>query len=738
MGRRNGGRRYNHDDNDHDRYLDPATAHICIIGAGLTGLATARQLETHGFSNITIYERDASLQARSEGYGLTLQYQPGGVLDTLGILDDVADAECPSRSHYLLDAMTGAVRGYFGNAFGDLTTNYYAALRRSTASTTTDTTGSLSQSSSSCSLGYGQRGNLRVPRQRVRQILVDKLQTTVICWNHQLVGLHQVVNDKCEDKCDSRMQLHFGNGQSAMAHVVIAADGIRSTVVQHYLPCAPPPQSLRVRIILGLTRHDDEAHDSTEAFHGLLHERGFYTLAPHHRLFVMPYTGSALQRSLDPHEPVRFMWQLSFDDCLDNDDDSVCSKDGAALLALARARTRDWHAPVADLLRSTPVESVWGCLLHDRDPVVLHQHWQKQVQLLQQQKQHGDTHGTAQSSWPPPPPRVLIAGDALHAMSPFKGQGANQCLRGGIVVAKWLAATIATPPIATSAGATSSGSTSNGTTTSSHKADKSSRSKRPLSLASAVTSAMREMVQRTAPIVAASRRAAAYWHGPTAAHFATRYTFAGLCSIPDCDQPIKDHVTEDKKDQALVDALLGELQRRSVTAGATPNLDEAIRSVLVELLGLSTWPPQPSNEPCATTASVDAAFAQQALRAAWLGQTSVLRQLSWQSPNWIRLIAAVIVDDSAQPPSTNAAVKGEMAMAAVESTRKSLAETTATVTTCLHLAAAAGHASTVHWLVTEAGCSLRAHDGLGRSVLQVAVFHPDVTSLLEQLQQSGL
>jgi NADPH-dependent 2,4-dienoyl-CoA reductase/sulfur reductase-like enzyme len=50
MGRRNGRRRTSH--GGHDRYLDPATAHICIVGAGLTGLATARQLETYGFCTL--------------------------------------------------------------------------------------------------------------------------------------------------------------------------------------------------------------------------------------------------------------------------------------------------------------------------------------------------------------------------------------------------------------------------------------------------------------------------------------------------------------------------------------------------------------------------------------------------------------------------------------------------------------------------------------------------------------
>jgi 2-polyprenyl-6-methoxyphenol hydroxylase-like FAD-dependent oxidoreductase len=35
--------------------------------------------------------------------------------------------------------------------------------------------------------------------------------------------------------------------------------------------------------------------------------------------------------------------------------------------------------------------------------------------------------------------RIVVAGDALHAMLSFKGRGANQFLADGITIAKWLA-----------------------------------------------------------------------------------------------------------------------------------------------------------------------------------------------------------------------------------------------------------------------------------------------------------
>lgn len=71
--------------------------------------------------------------------------------------------------------------------------------------------------------------------------------------------------------------------------------------------------------------------------------------------------------------------------------------------------------------------------------------------------------------------RLVAIGDALHSMSPFKGQGANQALKDGPLLGHWLQAA---------------------------------------SIDSAVTSFWREIVQRTAPVVSASREAAQELHSP--------------------------------------------------------------------------------------------------------------------------------------------------------------------------------------------------------------------------------
>ena len=84
--------------------------------------------------------------------------------------------------------------------------------------------------------------------------------------------------------------------------------------------------------------------------------------------------------------------------------------------------------------------------------------------------------------------------------------------------------------------------------------------------------------------------------------------------------------------------------------------------------------------------AVDEAFAAEAIDAAEAARSGVLRKLSWEHPNWIRLVSSM--------------VNMEQGLTAT--------------TTCLHSAAAAGHAATVHSLVTEAACDILARNALGQ------------------------
>jgi 2-polyprenyl-6-methoxyphenol hydroxylase-like FAD-dependent oxidoreductase len=510
---------------------------------------------------VTIYERDESLSSRQEGYGLTLTYHPTGLLQQLGVLEDIARWDNPSRSHYILSGGAGpssgtdhgnkgggTILGYFGNAFFSSSNSSRNSNNKTTttSSRSNTTTNRATSIAARAAAGWGQRGNLRVPRQRVRQILLDKLHSfaaaatdnnsstiisSQVCWGHKLVDMkHVLVDDENEEeehkeeeeagtccRSDRRakngtisddnnsvvggsaasctrakiirrprkrrrkmIQLDFANGQQphAYADLVIGADGIRSTVSRLWVPTAPAPRPLHIRLILGLTTASSFAGDNDDdQFYALLKECGFYTLDIGIRLFVMPYAGNSLAEHEDrlfsgtgtsdddvDHdsdnqtnsnvEPpcnnnrkqgssMRYMWQLSFatnkDDEEDDDDDDDMDQrqqwTGEELQREALARCKDWHAPVQDLIQATMPSAIWSSHLYDRDPQALaqallqrqQQEKQREQQLQQQQRQQRDRAVSADGSddnddftFTTSTPSVLLVGDALHAMSPFK------------------------------------------------------------------------------------------------------------------------------------------------------------------------------------------------------------------------------------------------------------------------------------------------------------------------------
>jgi 2-polyprenyl-6-methoxyphenol hydroxylase-like FAD-dependent oxidoreductase len=645
--------------------LDPARASIAIVGSGLAGLSTAISLEQAGFTNIVIYERDESLLSRAAGYGLTLTYHPTGILQKLGVLEEVAAADCPSRCHYLFQS-NGEIQGYFGNAFS----------------------GTTRTSATHSTRGTGQRGNLRVPRQTIRSILMNRLKHTKIQWGHKLIEMESVMLSKNDSDGDSdeeteQVRLVFEtdskgsvDGDTAVAQkeqqqpqveevradLVVAADGVRSSVIRNWLPEAPLPRSVNVRLIVGLT--------SDNFTHPLLEQRGFYTISSSGkdgaddsddntgmRLFVMPFSGNSL---LHPDEPIRYMWQLSLwsEPETETESPSKWLTTAEELRQRALDICRDWHEPVAAMIHATPASSIWSTVLCDADPVRLQQ------QLLQH-----------------PCQRVILTGDALHAMTVFKGQGANQALQDGPVVAKWLL---------------------------------------QAKLHSAIAGCMREMVQRTAPVVLASRQAAQYWHMSVRQQQEElqkqelgqeQHKFAGVR-------------------ESCIPELLQTLLSRNITADRA-NLDGQIQQVIDEL--------QVSDHVADVDGDKDVVDADEnhdgntdemsllyadALRAAGNGSLSELRELSWRALS--------------TGNSKNGSRNRKLALATVKCPD-------GTGRTCLHQAAANGHVETVHWLVTEAGCwrlldskadLFQVNCGIaGQTALDLAQLHghDDVEDLLRRM-----
>ena len=413
------------------------------IGAGSVQGHSATAASTRRV-RVAVFERDVSHAARQQGYGLTLTYNLAGPLAKLGCLEECRARDTASRSHYIF-ASDGAVLGYFGNAFIKNKGHMYD----------------------------GQRGNLRIPRQELQELLLQKLSAAGIevFWGKSLVDV-SVPQDETHEAHTAQIPqvaLKFADNSECSANCVIGADGIRSRTrrivedkIQAHLKRKTlskmgddsPTKTARTReqskneleqirlsgsthlrfiavgIIIGLSTFE----------HPLLVERGFYTLDGRQRLFTMPFkvernaSGSVIRRVT--------MWQLSFPVSPESAQTlfgrsgvrrgrSDAAKQCQVLLKEAQRRTTGWHEPVSSLINASLLDSVWGTALYDSNP----SQWAQERQVLRKKLTTGceeDRPALGLVNY------ITLVGDAVHAMSPFKGQGANQALADGPLLAQWL------------------------------------------------------------------------------------------------------------------------------------------------------------------------------------------------------------------------------------------------------------------------------------------------------------
>ena len=293
---------------DSDQY-----PHIAIIGGGIGGVALAIACKHRGIP-FTLFERDDSFDARSQGYGLTLQ-QASKAMAALGI-DTLQNGVVSTR--HLVHTTDGKVIGEWGmRKWMD------QDVKKSP-----------------------KRTNIHIARQSLRLALLEQLGGhEMVQWDHKLID--------SEEKENGKMSLTFevkGENKKIEVDLVVGADGIRSTIRKILIGEETTPlRYLDCIVILGicplsaLKDMDSDLLDSATVFQ---------TANGNERIYMMPFDKDTI------------MWQLSFP--MSEEDAKQLSAKGAEALKEEACKRTQWHEPIPQIMKATDATLISGYPVYDR------------------------------------------------------------------------------------------------------------------------------------------------------------------------------------------------------------------------------------------------------------------------------------------------------------------------------------------------------------------------------------
>lgn len=287
--------------------------HVAIIGGGIAGVALAVACLHRGVP-FTLFERDPNFEARSQGYGLTLQ-QASKAMEGFGIHS--LDQGVVSTRH-VVHHTDGTIIGEWGMR------KWLGPSKRKAPN----------------------RTNIHIARQSLRLALLEQLgNNDSLRWDHQLIDIDK--NNK-----DS-IQLTFlvdGIKTIKQADLVVGADGIRSTVRRLlWGDNVMPLRYLDCIVILGICPLESIGKVDRSL---LDNATVFQTANGMERIYMMPYDQESI------------MWQLSFP-MTEEQAITLGKKGSKALKVEAMART-PWHDPIPQIIKATNELKISGYPVYDR------------------------------------------------------------------------------------------------------------------------------------------------------------------------------------------------------------------------------------------------------------------------------------------------------------------------------------------------------------------------------------
>jgi 2-polyprenyl-6-methoxyphenol hydroxylase-like FAD-dependent oxidoreductase len=300
-----------------------------IIGAGIGGLTAALMLEKQGIEAV-VYER--AQEIRADGAGLSIWANALRVLDELGLADTLRQISSKQGKGGLYD-QHGGILTQAENDTSSIDTTLAIILHRVD----------------------------------LHEALLSKLKSPL------KLGMEL----KHYEQHEGQVQLHFKDGSTDSADVLIAADGLHSKVRLQM-----QPQSLPVYSGYGAWRA------VVEFDHAKIGDYWGESWGKGQRMGITPIGNNRIYWFATGNLPAEKRFT------------------GAESKAYLLRQFADWYEPIPELIASTSAESILYHPIYDIEPL---ERWL-------------DGH-------------VVLLGDAAHAMTPNMGQGACQAIEDAYALA---------------------------------------------------------------------------------------------------------------------------------------------------------------------------------------------------------------------------------------------------------------------------------------------------------------
>lgn len=304
---------------------------IAILGGGIAGLGAAIALAGRGF-DVEVFERHAA--PTDIGAGIVCWPNASFVLQELGLLDSVAGlAGRPTRMRRV---------SWTGEELGALDIRKLDELMGSPS--------------------------LSVLRRELQAALLSRVDGLGVRVRYGHAA------DRIEPSAAGPASVHFANGATVAADVILGADGRMRSVARAFVHGDNRPRYQGFVNWLGTFESDRAVFSESQ-------------------IEVMDCWGVGVRFGVVPVSRSKAYWAGA----------AACpearGKEPADYRAELRALFRGWPSPIPELIEETPSERMNKIYVHDHDPIDT---W------------HRDN--------------VLLIGDAAHAALPTSGQGASQAL----------------------------------------------------------------------------------------------------------------------------------------------------------------------------------------------------------------------------------------------------------------------------------------------------------------------